>query len=66
MTTEPTHATDTSTCITSPDKREKGAVHRKKPAQTRVKPFSDVIHDDVAIACKVSSFRPWRSIEPDT
>lgn len=57
-------ATDTSNCITSQDKRGNGAIRRKKPVQTRVKPFSDVIRGDVAIACRVTGFRAWRSVEP--
>ena len=58
------NASATSKCITSASKRGKGADRRKKPVQTRVKPFSDVIHNDVAIASRVSSFRAWRSVVP--
>lgn len=64
MTPKQKHATDTSRRITSPNNRENSGVHEKKREQSRVQPFSDVIHSDVAIACKTSGFRPWRCVVP--
>ena len=54
----------TSNCNTSPDRRGEGAVSRKKPAQTRIQPFSDVLQGDVSVALRNFSFRPWRSVGP--
>ncbi len=70
MNTKPEHATDTSTRSTSPsnaDKRGKRRVGEKKPVQLRVKPFQkrgNVLHDDVAIACRPFAFRPQKRVLP--
>ena len=64
LTKKKKHATDKSKRITSKDKPKKASVHRKKPTQTSIRPFSNVIHDDVASACKVTGFCPWKSVVP--
>ncbi len=70
MNTKPEHATDTSARSTSPsnaDKLGKRRVGEKKPVQLRVKPFQkreNVLHDDVAIACRPFAFRPQKRVLP--
>lgn len=58
------NATDTSNRITSSNKAKQRSVHGKRHVQVCIKPFLDVIHNDVTVACKTTGFRPWRCVVP--